>query len=438
MKFSISLAFFALLCSFAGCTVERAEEQIIARHVNGVKKTSIWVYPDGTILKRNEWYNDGIKELEIPYKNNMPNGEFKRWTGFGDVAMIGSYKDGLRDSKWTSYYQNKKVEAIRYYKDDHPVGDWEGFHHTASTHDEKVKSFEEHYNDKGDSIGVWKKWHSNGKPAMENSCFGTTDVGVFKQYAPDGALEFEQNCKQGIKDGLSDFYYPNGKTVQLRENWKLGKLDGERVFYYGNSDIQKKEFWKEGHRDSVWLYFDDEGNIIAKSILQDGLRTDFGICGTSDGDKTTYKVCAESTFVRIADDDLITGTLWHYKKGHVLRYEEVWDNGQIMESRSFYPDSMGGQKASEGFWQSNQDGQSKRHGIWRNWYKSGILKDSLTYVNGERIGDQFSYDSTGKLTIHKTEHGKNRPVIMHLLDERRGSAGSPTLTKDEREKTVTH
>ena len=127
MKFSISLAFFALLCSFAGCTVERAEEQIIARHVNGVKKTSIWVYSDGTILKRNEWYNDGIKELEIPYKNNMPNGEFKRWTGFGDVAMIGSYKDGLRDGKWTSYYQNKKVEAIRYYKDDHPVGDWKAF-----------------------------------------------------------------------------------------------------------------------------------------------------------------------------------------------------------------------------------------------------------------------------------------------------------------------
>ncbi len=128
-------------------------------------------------------------------------------------------------------------------------------------------------------------------------------------------------------------------------------------------------------------------------------------------------------------------------------YEEFWayddpptsyGDPSLRTSRSFYPDSMGGKMASEGFWQRNIDGKAKPHGIWRNWYPSGILRDSLTYVNGERVGEQFSYDSTGKLTIHKTENGKNRPVIMHLLDERRGSAGSPTLTKDEREKTVTH
>jgi hypothetical protein len=46
-----------------------------------------------------------------------------------------------------------------------------------------------------------------------------------------------------------------------------------------------------------------------------------------------------------------------------------------------------------------------------------VLRDSLTFVNGERVDEQFSYDSTGKLTIHKTEAGKNRPVIMHLLGE---------------------
>ena len=79
---------------------------------------------------------------------------------------------------------------------------------------------------------------------------------------------------------------------------------------------------------------------------------------------------------------------------------------------------MGGRLASEVFWSVDpKDGLSKRNGIMRNWYKNGVLMDSLTYVNGERVGEQFSYDSTGKLTIHKTEAGKNRPVIMHLLGE---------------------
>ena len=74
---------------------------------------------------------------------------------------------------------------------------------------------------------------------------------------------------------------------------------------------------------------------------------------------------------------------------------------------------MGGGMASLGYWAN-----TKRHGIRRNWYPNGILKDSLNYVDGERIGEQFSYDSTGKLTIHKTESGKNRPIIMHIPGEK--------------------
>ena len=82
---------------------------------------------------------------------------------------------------------------------------------------------------------------------------------------------------------------------------------------------------------------------------------------------------------------------------------------RISESRSFYPDSVGGKMASRGFWKNG-----KKNGVWRNWYANGILKDSLTYVNDERVGDQFGYDDTGKLTIHKTEHGRNGAVVIHL------------------------
>ena len=199
MRLRQLIAFFAILCYFAGCTVERAEEHILARHVNGVKKTSVWVYPDGEILKRNEWYNDGIKELEIPYKDNVPHGEFKRWTGFGDVAMIGYYKKGLRDGKWTSYYverlNSRKKEAERYYKDDHPVGDWKGWHYDGT------KAFEEHYNEKGDSIGVWKKWSKSGKLLEENSCHGGDSAGTIVEYYDNGKRRHLTGCRYGVLHG---------------------------------------------------------------------------------------------------------------------------------------------------------------------------------------------------------------------------------------------
>jgi antitoxin component YwqK of YwqJK toxin-antitoxin module len=420
MKVCQLLVFLAFLCSFVGCTVERAEEQVIATHANGVKKTSVWVYPDGEILKRNEWYNDGIKELEIPYKDNVPHGEFKRWTGFGDVAMIGYYKKGLRDGKWTSYYverlNSRKKEAERYYKDDHPVGDWEGWHYDGS------KAFEEHYNEKGDSIGVWKKWSKSGKLLEENSCHGGDSAGTIVEYYDNGKRRHLTGCRYGVLHGPQITYAADEKNSWLvTEGYTNGVLDGAREFYLPSDDglrPYRREHWEKGVRDSIWRLDDGLLHLVIESEFVNGTGIGYGQCEDNYG-----MICAETSFVAnvpggTLDSSAILGrtlkgaTLWYYKKGHDLRYEEFWENGEIAVSRSFYPDSLGGKLASEAFWK-----EGKRNGILRNWYASGILRDSLSYVNGERVGEQFSYDSTGKLTIHKTEAGKNRPVIMHKLWE---------------------
>lgn len=455
MKPYLLLVFFALLCSFAGCTVEHAEEQIIARHVNGVKKTSIWVYPDGTILKRNEWYNDGIKELEIPYDDSVPHGEFKRWTGFGDVAMIGHYKKGLRDGKWTSYFvdrlNSRKKEAERYYKDDHPVGDWIGWHYNGE------KAFEEHYDESGIETGIWKKWHDNGVLAEENNCHqefqNDNTPGYIKRYGRNCKILEYYECVGGQKEGSYKLYYESyGEPDLTGESCNKAQIKEEGIYFadesilsptYYRADgtiikkIESNEF--DGIKKIQW--FDEQNNVVRESIFTpqggDGPTESSGISyGTCANSSTLF--CAETSFVRSSmpsgtlDSSTLSfkdvyktnigknpASLRYIKAGHILLYEELWeldknDNGKshLMESRSFYPDSLGGKMANEGFWQNDM-----RHGIWRNWYRSGILKDSLTYVNGERVGEQFSYDSTGKLTIHKTENGKNRPVIMHILGQ---------------------
>lgn len=462
MKFRHLLVFLPFLCSFLGCTVEHAEEQIIARHVNGVKKTSIWVYPDGTILKRNEWYNDGIKELEIPYDDSVPHGEFKRWTGFGDVAMIGHYKKGLRDGKWTSYFvdriNSRKKEAERYYKDDHPIGDWTGWHYNG------IKAFEEHYNENGIATGVWKKWHDNGVLAEENNCHqeyaDDPTHGYIKRYGRDCRILEYYECEGEEKSGAYKRYYESyGEPDSTGKSCNKAQIKEEGIYFadesilsptYYRADgtiikkIESNEF--DGIKKIQW--FDENNNVVRESIFTpqggDGPTESSGISyGTCANSSTLF--CAETSFVRsgypsgtldsctLSFKDAYKKNIGKYpaslryiKAGHVLLYEEFWSyddpptsygDPALRVSRSFYPDSMGGKMANEGFWQRGLDG-TKRHGIWRNWYPSGILRDSLTYVNGERVGEQFSYDSTGKLTIHKTENGKNRPVIMHLLGDR--------------------
>ena len=460
MKVCLLLAFSAILCNYAGCTVEHAEEQILARHANGVKKTSIWVYPDGEILKRNEWYNDGIKEFEIPYKDGVPHGEFKRWTGFGDIELIGSYKKGLKDGKWTNYFVDRlnthKKQSERFYKDDIPTGDWTGWHYNGE------KAYEEHYNENGIETGLWKKWHDNGVLAEENNCHqeyeDDNSPGYIKRYGRDCRILEYYECIGGKKEGTYKLYYESygtpdstGKSCNKAQIKEEGFAESDIIFnphttYRADGTFIKKiksDTFK-GREKIQW--FDENNNVVRESNFiteeTDGPVESTGITyGTCANSSTLF--CAETSFVRSSfpsgtlDSCTLSfkdayktnigkhpASLRYIKAGHVLLYEEFWayddppssyGDPALRISRSFYPDSMGGKMASEGFWQRGPDGKAKLHGIWRNWYKSGILKDSLTYVNGERIGDQFSYDSTGKLTIHRTEHGKNRPVIMHIL-----------------------
>lgn len=450
------MMFLAACFAFWGCTVERAQETVLAEHANGAKKTSIWVYPDGEILKRNEWYTDGIKELEIPYKDGVPHGDFKRWTGFGDVAMVGNYKKGLRNGKWVSFFNDKKVEANRYFEDDHPVGDWEGWHYN------RKKSFEEHYDDRGFAVGVWKKWYDNGALEQEGNCHakwdpkreivsaaedGGADSAYLRRYSRDCHLLEEWSCQKDKLAGPFSLYYEsyggvvdsaNCGSGRVRVKGVLGKnpagkdsvLVGTVTYYRADGTMMKQEHWKrDGKRDSVWRWFDERGNLARESDL-----TVSGVVyGACEGDMS--KFCAETSYVGgiggVLDSSNLAqsvnfeqsigkfpATVRYFKPGRALLYEEFWKDGQVVESRSFFPDSMGAGLASEGFWKVDpKDGLSKRNGIFRNWYRSGVLRDSLTYVNGERVGEQFSYDSTGKLTIHKTENGKNRPVIMHLLEQ---------------------
>ena len=469
-------AFFCICIGFTACTVERAEEQIIDKHENGVKKTSLWVYPDGEILKRNEWYNNGTKELEIPYKDGVPHGKIKRWTVLGDVALDGEYKKGKREGKWTSYFverlNSRRKEAVRHYRDDHPIGDWEGWHFNDS------KAFEEHYDNNGKAVGVWKKWYDNGVLQQEGTCHAKWDPNRKIESAPNDSSEpryliryskdsrlFEKfTCHKNKLAGPFELYYEsygedpkNPGPERIRVKGSLGlKFDadtfygknvnsdsaliGTITYYRADGTLMKQEFWTSGKRDSVWRWYDEHGELLLESNFTTstihGFSESTGISyGTCENSSSLF--CAETSFVQSSSPNGILdscalsykdafqqsigkypASLRYIKTGHNLLYEELWafDDSTTSSggphpriSRSFYPDSMGGGMASEGFW---KDG--KREGIWRNWHTNGVLRDSLTFVDGVRKGEHFRYDSTGKLTFHRTETGRNGAVIMHL------------------------
>jgi len=392
------MRFLFLMCVlfWMSSCVEKAEEKVIAMHANGQKKTSLWIYSDGSVLKRNEWYGNGIKELEIPYKNGEPHGRVKRWTAYGNVVSLGKMKKGKKEGEWKTFFDNKKVEKKGRYKEDLKEGEWKAYFY------DRKQAWVEYYH-RGEAIGLWKSWYPNGILKEENSCHLQEEQGFHRFYSPQGALEWKYQCRFGKKEGTHEVYFANG-AVQQRQWYRAGRQDGAVEFFLANGKLWKREFWKAGIRDSVWEWFDSKGDKILESKFVNGNGVAYGLCGK---DKPRL-VCAESSFV----DSKLDGRLFYYKENRELRYEEVWKKGQIIESRSYYMDSLDQKLASEGFWK-----EGKRHGLWRNWYANGLLMDSLHFLNGERYGHQFSYDSSGNLYMHQEAFGKNRPILMHLQNK---------------------
>ena len=335
---------------------------------------------------------------------------------------MGTSNDGRVLAMWRYWAITRKV--LRTASGLHSLAtkkwsDWEGWHYN------RERAFEEHYDDKGLAVGVWKKWFDNGALEQEGDCHAKWDPKreivsasdestYLKRFSKDCHLLEEFTCRNGKLDGKFSLYYEsygekmdsaNCGTGRLRVQGVLGKgatgkdsaLIGMVTYYRADGTRMKQEHWnRDGKRDSVWRWFDENGIVVRECDL----RVSGVVYGACEGNMS--KFCAETSYVGeiggVLDSSNLAqsvnfehsigkypATIRYFKPGRALLYEEYWRDGKIAESRSFFPDTMGGKLASETFW---KDG--KRNGIMRNWYASGVLRDSLTYVNGERVGEQFS------------------------------------------------
>lgn len=384
--FFLLTPFFCVFFALCGC-FEKSEEVITQRHAGGQKKVSLWVKPGGKITKKTEWYGNGIKELEVPYKDSLAHGKYTRWSSHGDIIGTGTYVKGKLDGEQRTFFVPKKIRSVSFYEMGKRVGDWEEFNFAGG------KFKEEHYS--GDSaVGVWKRWFPNGTLAAENSCHETLARGFMKTYSETGAQRLEYECSFGKKDGHFLEFYPSGK-LRVEANFKADTLNGERLFYYANGSLKKREFWNLGVRDSLWTEFGISGEVLAEFSFEGGTGKVLGEC------KKAGDCNADTSFVENFIDGLVRRT--DPERG--LQFEEVWERGSKKSVRGRYLAT--GALASEGHFEAG-----KPHGTWMNFYPDGSVKDSLNYVRGERFGEQKSYDPEGNLVRFTKEAGKNRPVIF--------------------------
>jgi len=344
---------------------------------NNAPKEAYKVSPDGEKKVFYSWYRNGIKAEEISLENGVPNGAYRRWGITGFVIESGSYKDSLREGKWTSFAKEKTPYMQGFYKKGLKQGKWTIFNENG-----KITG-EQFYKDDS-ATGTWKKFY-NDVLIEENSCHPSNQIGYFRSYSNEGKALIYQECRYGKLNGVFMSYYPGGSLHKVG-HFKDGLKNGLWVEYFAKGNLRKIENWAFAMRDGEWVRFNETGEILARAEFMDGNGF------FEDSSWRNNRIHGEiRTF---------------FKNGEYFRIE-TYENGVKLRTEDYLKDST---RLALGFW---KDG--RKDGAWRTWYRSGVLKDSLNFKGGELFGGQFHYDSTGRLYKKENKSGKNMPNFVEVF-----------------------
>ena len=369
------MAAFLVLFSLFLLSCEPNRMEVVEVFDNDAPKGAYEISPSGEKKVYYSWYRNGIRAEEMPLKNGVPNGTYRKWSTTGFIIEKGSYKDSLREGKWTFFAKEKVPYMQGFYKKGLRQGKWTIFN-------EKGKATGERFYRNDSATGTWKKFY-NDILIEENSCFYTNQVGYFRSFSNEGKALIYQECRYGELNGVFMSYYPGGslRTAGLFEN---GLRNGLWVEYFANGKLRKTERWLAGVRNGKWARFDETDNMLA------GVEFIGGTGFFEDTSWQNNKI--EKVSTKLGDE--------------YLRIE-TYENGVKLSTADYLKDSR---LLALGFWKNG-----KKDGTWRTWYRNGLLKDSLNFKDGKLFGEQFYYNDKGKLYKKETISGKYMPKLVKML-----------------------
>lgn len=149
----------------------------------------------------------------------------------------------------------------------------------------------------GKKTGIWKKYYDNNKLRYEGQFEADKEVGVFKYYsmvssehpiiikkfiektAISEVLFYKVNGTKesvGKMDGKNRigkwlYYYPDGKTLMIEENYENGALEGSYTSYFKNNTISEQLNYKKGKLHGNIKRFADNGVLLEDLNYENGI-----------------------------------------------------------------------------------------------------------------------------------------------------------------------
>lgn len=321
--------------------------------------------------------------LQAQENTIIPNGYNKFLHENGKVSSEGLMRDGKPDGYWKTYYETGIIKS-------------EG----------NRKNFE--------LDSVWSFYDENGKVNLQITFMKGKKEGIRRTIRENEVVE--ENFSNDVKQGLTIYYYPDGKimrTINFENGLENGfarefATDGtvitlieyRRGFVVNRENINRRD--KSGLKQGRWKFFYADGKVKTEGTYRDDKRNGYfkeydekGIL--TDVAKYVNDIRQEETpelvKLDVRTDYYPTGkvkTVASYK-GEIPEgiRREYAENGKVSAAYTY----RNGKIIAEGI----IDDEGIQDGPWKEFYEDGQLRSEGSYRNGKRIGKWRFYHQNGNL-----------------------------------------
>ncbi len=339
----------------------------------------------------------------------------------GQLIEKISYKEGLKDGKFTGYYENGKVKYKKRYTADQPDGKWEYYTEAGKKNAVQIyvegKRNEEWYriDKKGDTY--YQYWDQDS---------------LVSEYAdlhyPNGQLIEKISYKEGLKDGKFTGYYPSGK-VEYVKRYEEDKPMGKWKFVREDGTTKKIEIYETGEKNDEWITYEKNGDVYYQFWDMDSLVSEYADLhypngqliekisykdGRKNGKFTGYYENGQTKHIRTYKDDKLDGKFADYtESGQILRKrgymnglldgpsKEWYLNGEVKVKTAYKEGKLdGGFMSYDSLGRKVTKGEYEmglKAGDWLTWYPSGKKKERSSYFSGKANGPYTLWDEIGRI-----------------------------------------
>jgi len=128
---------------------------------------------------------------------------------------------------------------------------------------------EGNYIDKEVKDSVWTYYDELGVLLSKETYKNGLKEGPSYVYLPNGDISEEKNWRNGKEHGVLKQYVEKGKLRSLGQ-YVNGKREGKFVYYYPNGTEAASGFYRNDLKDGIWLYKKTDGKLDDKEVYING------------------------------------------------------------------------------------------------------------------------------------------------------------------------